>query len=235
VLIADAAASVREALRWALESEAELSVVGEAADGADALRQALALAPDVVILGTDLPVEDGFAVTRALRAQVTTAESQQGVITGESQESARTGVRLAAGQKPQKPTRERLECLGPPAAGPVVVLLAIRDSPAARRQGRAAGGDGFAAKGDGWAALIGEVRRALAWRGAFADPGDQDERQAGVRQLVLGHGDPDGLRHQSGVHRNPGGGLPGRPTSRREGQPNGPSAHPSGNGTQKAQ
>jgi DNA-binding NarL/FixJ family response regulator len=68
VLIVDDVPEVREALRWALENEADLVVVGEAGDGAEALDRAAALAPDVVILDIELPRLDGYAVTRALRA-----------------------------------------------------------------------------------------------------------------------------------------------------------------------
>jgi DNA-binding NarL/FixJ family response regulator len=68
VLIVDDVPEVREALRWALENEADLVVVGEAGDGVEALDRAAALAPDVVILDIELPRLDGYAVTRALRA-----------------------------------------------------------------------------------------------------------------------------------------------------------------------
>jgi DNA-binding NarL/FixJ family response regulator len=68
VLIVDDVPEVREALRWALENEADLVVVGEAGDGVEALNHTAVLAPDVVILDIELPGLDGYAVTRALRA-----------------------------------------------------------------------------------------------------------------------------------------------------------------------
>jgi DNA-binding NarL/FixJ family response regulator len=71
VLIVDDAPPVREALRWALEAEPELEVVGEAGSGRAALEGALALAPDVVILDVGLPDVDGFTVARTLKASAT--------------------------------------------------------------------------------------------------------------------------------------------------------------------
>lgn len=68
VLIVDDAPSVREALRWLFDSETDLEVVGEAADGHAALHSALELKPDLVILDIELPGVDGYAVTRSLKA-----------------------------------------------------------------------------------------------------------------------------------------------------------------------
>jgi len=67
VLIVNGVAIVRESLRWLLENEPDLTVVGEAADGLDALRRAMELLPDLVILDVQLPQLDGYAVTRSLK------------------------------------------------------------------------------------------------------------------------------------------------------------------------
>jgi DNA-binding NarL/FixJ family response regulator len=69
VLIVDDAPAVRQALRWALENELDMTVVGEAGEGQEALERAEALRPDVVILDIELPGLDGYAVTRALKAR----------------------------------------------------------------------------------------------------------------------------------------------------------------------
>jgi DNA-binding NarL/FixJ family response regulator len=69
VLIVDDAPAVRQALRWALENERDMTVVGEAGEGQEALERAEALKPDVVILDIELPGLDGYAVTRALKAR----------------------------------------------------------------------------------------------------------------------------------------------------------------------
>lgn len=68
VLLVDDALSVREAMRWALEDEADLAVVGEAGDGRQALALAESLAPDVVILDIELPELNGYSVAKALKA-----------------------------------------------------------------------------------------------------------------------------------------------------------------------
>ena len=68
ILIVDDAASVRESLTWLLLDEPGLIVVGEAADGADAIQQTLKYDPDLVILDIELPDMDGFRVTRQLKA-----------------------------------------------------------------------------------------------------------------------------------------------------------------------
>ena len=68
VLIVDDAPAVREGLRWLLENEPDLSVVGETGDGLQALDLAASLAPDLVILDIELPGADGFAVAQSLKA-----------------------------------------------------------------------------------------------------------------------------------------------------------------------
>ena len=67
VLIVDDHPSFRAAARMLLEAEG-YAVVGEARDGASALRQAAALAPDLVLLDVNLPDLDGFAVAERLTA-----------------------------------------------------------------------------------------------------------------------------------------------------------------------
>jgi DNA-binding NarL/FixJ family response regulator len=66
VLIADDQALVRVGLRKILESEPELSVVGEAEDGEDAVAAAKRLRPDVVLMDIRMPVLDGIEATRRI-------------------------------------------------------------------------------------------------------------------------------------------------------------------------
>jgi DNA-binding NarL/FixJ family response regulator len=68
VLIVDDSMVVRQGLRWLLEDQAELQVVGEAGDGLEAVQQAIRLQPDVVILDVEMPHLDGYAVARSLKA-----------------------------------------------------------------------------------------------------------------------------------------------------------------------
>jgi DNA-binding NarL/FixJ family response regulator/class 3 adenylate cyclase len=69
VLIVDDQALVRTGFRMILEAEPDLEVVGEAADGLEALTQARALTPDVVLMDVRMPEVDGIEATRRLLAE----------------------------------------------------------------------------------------------------------------------------------------------------------------------
>jgi two-component system, NarL family, response regulator LiaR len=69
VLIVDDHQVVREGLRFVLEQEPDVEVVGEAGDGRAALEAIRTLSPDVVLLDMMMPVLDGKRVLDALRAQ----------------------------------------------------------------------------------------------------------------------------------------------------------------------
>lgn len=68
VLIGDDHQVVREGLRFVLEQEPDVEVVGEAGDGRAALEAIRELSPDVVLLDMMMPVLDGKRVLDALRA-----------------------------------------------------------------------------------------------------------------------------------------------------------------------
>ncbi len=63
ILIADDHALVRDGLRMILEAEDDLSVVGTAANGRDAIAQAEALRPDVIIMDIAMPQLNGIEAT----------------------------------------------------------------------------------------------------------------------------------------------------------------------------
>lgn len=67
VLLVDDHAVVRQGLRLFLGLDPLIDVIGEAANGEEALTQVAALHPDVVIMDLMMPVMDGITATRALK------------------------------------------------------------------------------------------------------------------------------------------------------------------------
>ncbi|GGW85888.1 response regulator [Streptomyces caelestis] len=66
VLLADDQAMIRRGLRLILEDQPDIAVIGEAADGAEAIEMARRLRPDVCLVDIRMPKLDGIEVTRAL-------------------------------------------------------------------------------------------------------------------------------------------------------------------------
>jgi DNA-binding NarL/FixJ family response regulator len=73
VLLADDQPLVRAGLRRIIDADPELEVVGEAADGPQAIAQATSTNPDVVLMDVRMPILDGIEATRRLAEQGSTA------------------------------------------------------------------------------------------------------------------------------------------------------------------
>jgi DNA-binding NarL/FixJ family response regulator len=67
ILIADDHATVRQGLKLLIDSQADMGVIGEAADGNAVLQQAAALKPDVVVMDISMPGMNGLVATRSLK------------------------------------------------------------------------------------------------------------------------------------------------------------------------
>ena len=69
VLIVDDISQVRQDLRTVLNLSGEIEIVGEAADGLDAIRKAEALQPEVVLMDLEMPVMDGYEASYRIKLQ----------------------------------------------------------------------------------------------------------------------------------------------------------------------
>jgi NarL family two-component system response regulator LiaR len=69
VLIADDHAIVRKGIRALLATERDIQVIGEASNGAEAIAQAQALHPDVILMDLVMPQVDGIEATRQITAR----------------------------------------------------------------------------------------------------------------------------------------------------------------------
>lgn len=69
VLIVDDMPQVRQELRLLLSLTGEVEVVGEAANGFEAIGQAEALRPDAVVIDLEMPVMDGYEASRQIKTR----------------------------------------------------------------------------------------------------------------------------------------------------------------------
>ena len=74
ILLADDHSVVRQGLRMFLSLDPEFDVVGEAQDGAQALKMARELLPDVVLMDMLMPVMDGITATGHIRKELPDTE-----------------------------------------------------------------------------------------------------------------------------------------------------------------
>jgi DNA-binding NarL/FixJ family response regulator len=69
VLLADDQGLIRAGFRMLLDAEADIEIVAEASDGQQAVEQAMAVKPDVVLMDIRMPRLDGVEATRAIVAE----------------------------------------------------------------------------------------------------------------------------------------------------------------------
>ncbi|MGW5283957.1 response regulator [Streptomyces collinus] len=81
VLLADDQALLRSAFRVLVDSEPDMEVVGEASDGAEALRLAQESGADVVLMDIRMPGTDGLAATRLISADPSLARVRVVILT----------------------------------------------------------------------------------------------------------------------------------------------------------
>ncbi|GAA2313164.1 response regulator transcription factor [Streptomyces kunmingensis] len=168
VLLADDQALLRSAFRVLVDSESDMQVVGEASDGAEAVRLARSERPDVVLMDIRMPGTDGLAATREISADpelahvrvvmLTTFEVDEYVV-----QSLRAGASgfLGKGAEPE----ELLGAVRVAAAGDALLSPVATKGLIAKFLAQGDGSDGAARAGgshaERLAALTGREREVL--------------------------------------------------------------------------
>ena len=127
VLIADDHELMRGGLRVMLDAHEDLEVVGEAADGGEAVDRAIELRPDVVIMDIRMPRVDGIEATRRLAAHGEGAPRVLVLTTFDLDEYVWEALRAGAGGFMLKdaPPRQLAEAVRTVAAGESLLAPAI--------------------------------------------------------------------------------------------------------------
>ena len=95
LIVADDHAIVRKGFEGMLEGEPDLEIVGEAADGREALELCRRLRPDLVLMDVCMPRMDGLAATRAIKKEIPSTEVLM-LSTYENPDYLHEAVRLGA-------------------------------------------------------------------------------------------------------------------------------------------
>ncbi|MFD5191684.1 response regulator [Streptomyces sp. NPDC058357] len=140
LLIADDDEVTRSGLRTLLTAQPGITVVGEAADGVEAVEQARELRPDVVLMDVRMPRRNGIEATRQLLAESATPPKIVVITTFEN--DGYVTAALSAGASgfvlKRRPVREIAEAVRVVAAGEAILFpAALRRMVAARPLGSA--------------------------------------------------------------------------------------------------
>ncbi len=166
VLLADDQALLRSAFRVLVDSEPDMEVVGEASDGAQAVRLARQERADVVLMDIRMPGTDGLAATRMISADPALAHVRVVILTTFEVDdyvvqSLRAGASgfLGKGSEPE----ELLSAIRIAAGGEALLSPAATKGLIARflAQGGTADGDGDPARSERLDALTGREREVL--------------------------------------------------------------------------
>ncbi len=118
VLLVDDDAQFRATLRQVLSARPELVVVGEAADGGEAIRRAVELQPDVVLMDLAMPGINGLEATRQVKARG--AAARVIVLTVHNEEAYRRAALTAGADAVLEKRRLGVDLLPALAAPPAV-------------------------------------------------------------------------------------------------------------------
>ncbi|MFE7352160.1 response regulator [Streptomyces sp. NPDC057543] len=140
LLIADDDEVTRSGLRMLLAAQPGITVVGEAADGVDAVEQVRQLRPDVVLMDVRMPRRNGIEATRQLLAE--SAEPPKVVVITTFENDGYVTAALSAGASgfvlKRRPVRQIAEAVRVVAAGEAILFpAALRRMVAARPLGSA--------------------------------------------------------------------------------------------------
>jgi DNA-binding NarL/FixJ family response regulator len=162
VLLVDDHAMVRRGMRDFLSLHDDIEVVGEAADGAEAVERALVLEPDIVVMDLMMPGLDGIEATSRIKAARPDIEI---VALTSFIEEARVVAAIEAGASgfllKDAEADELAAAIRAAAAGEVHLDPAVA-SIVARRMRDGGRGSGDRARGDGIASLTARERDVLA-------------------------------------------------------------------------
>src|SRR5262245_5587573 len=126
---------VREALRSLLALEGDIEVVADVGSGEAALAAALRTTPDVALLDIEMPVMDGLAVARELRARLPTCHSVMLTTFGRpgylkrAMESGATGYLLKAAPARDLADAVRRCARGERVVDPALAAAALAEGP----------------------------------------------------------------------------------------------------------